>query len=212
MDHLLRHAPAGMRRAEVIAVFTDGLRWAAEARGVPLLGTVQNISVGPSPWGSDGLLEPGALVKVDTTCNIGGYNSDCARTFCLGEPHPVAAEIYAVLREAFEVGIAMFRPGVVLADIHARVLGTIRRSGFAGFSRRHFGHGIGSSVWGRNGLKFWGISPSLAFVAESETNGVIERFFRTLKGPGHCPGQRARPHLPEHRRGPRRRPRLRRSL
>jgi len=29
--------------------------------------------------------------------------------------------------------------------------------------------------------KFWGISPSYAFVAEPETNGVIERFFRTMK-------------------------------
>ena len=30
-------------------------------------------------------------------------------------------------------------------------------------------------------VRFWGISPSYAFVAEPETNGVIERFFRTLK-------------------------------
>ncbi len=29
--------------------------------------------------------------------------------------------------------------------------------------------------------KFWGISPSHAFVGEPETNGVIERLFRTLK-------------------------------
>jgi putative transposase len=29
--------------------------------------------------------------------------------------------------------------------------------------------------------RFWGISPSYAFVAEPETNGVIERLFRTLK-------------------------------
>ncbi len=29
--------------------------------------------------------------------------------------------------------------------------------------------------------RFWGIAPSYAFVAEPETNGVIERFFRTLK-------------------------------
>jgi transposase InsO family protein len=29
--------------------------------------------------------------------------------------------------------------------------------------------------------RFWGISPSYAFVGEPETNGVIERFFRTLK-------------------------------
>ena len=30
-------------------------------------------------------------------------------------------------------------------------------------------------------IKFWGLAPSHAFVAEPETNGVIERLFRTLK-------------------------------
>jgi putative transposase len=30
-------------------------------------------------------------------------------------------------------------------------------------------------------MKFWGMSPSYAFVGEPETNGVIERLFRTLK-------------------------------
>src|SRR5208283_176329 len=29
--------------------------------------------------------------------------------------------------------------------------------------------------------RFWGIAPSYAFVGEPETNGVIERLFRTLK-------------------------------
>ena len=30
-------------------------------------------------------------------------------------------------------------------------------------------------------IRFWGVSPSYAFVGEPETNGVIERLFRTLK-------------------------------
>jgi hypothetical protein len=30
-------------------------------------------------------------------------------------------------------------------------------------------------------LRFWGLAPSHAFVAEPETNGVAERFFRTPK-------------------------------
>jgi transposase InsO family protein len=30
-------------------------------------------------------------------------------------------------------------------------------------------------------VRFWGISPSYAFVGEPETNGVIERLFRALK-------------------------------
>jgi transposase InsO family protein len=32
-----------------------------------------------------------------------------------------------------------------------------------------------------NQLKFWGITPSFSFVAEPQTNGVAERFIRTLK-------------------------------
>ena len=32
-----------------------------------------------------------------------------------------------------------------------------------------------------NQLKFWGITPSFAFVAQPQTNGVAERFNRTLK-------------------------------
>lgn len=33
----------------------------------------------------------------------------------------------------------------------------------------------------QNQIKFWGIAPSFAFVAEPQTNGVAERFYRTLK-------------------------------
>lgn len=33
----------------------------------------------------------------------------------------------------------------------------------------------------RNQIKFWGIAPSYAFIEQPQTNGVPERFFRTLK-------------------------------
>jgi transposase InsO family protein len=33
----------------------------------------------------------------------------------------------------------------------------------------------------QNQLRYWGITPSFAFLEEPETNGVVERFFRTLK-------------------------------
>jgi transposase InsO family protein len=32
-----------------------------------------------------------------------------------------------------------------------------------------------------NQLRFWGIKPSFAFVEQPQTNGVAERFIRTLK-------------------------------
>ena len=33
----------------------------------------------------------------------------------------------------------------------------------------------------QNQIKAWGMAPSFAFVGQPQTNGVIERFFRTLK-------------------------------
>ncbi|MFM0125421.1 integrase core domain-containing protein [Paraburkholderia sp. RL18-101-BIB-B] len=33
----------------------------------------------------------------------------------------------------------------------------------------------------RDQIRFWGIAPSYAFVAEPQTNGVAERFNRTMK-------------------------------
>jgi putative transposase len=33
----------------------------------------------------------------------------------------------------------------------------------------------------QNQLKHWGINPSFAFIEQPQTNGVAERFFRTLK-------------------------------
>jgi hypothetical protein len=33
----------------------------------------------------------------------------------------------------------------------------------------------------QNQIKFWGMTPSFAFVSEPQTNGVAERFFRTFK-------------------------------
>jgi transposase InsO family protein len=47
----------------------------------------------------------------------------------------------------------------------------LRHDHGSNFMADHFQHQI----------RFWGIAPSYAFVAEPETNGVIERLFRTLK-------------------------------
>lgn len=33
-----------------------------------------------------------------------------------------------------------------------------------------------------NQIKSWGFAPSYAYVEQPQTNGVVERFFRTLKG------------------------------
>lgn len=50
-----------------------------------------------------------------------------------------------------------------------------------GLALRHdHGSNFMSDVFQKQ-MKFWGVAPSYAFVAEPETNGCIERLFRTLK-------------------------------
>jgi hypothetical protein len=62
--------------------------------------------------------------------------------------------------------------GLALRHDHAGVLTPLAAwGGGSTFMADHFQHQ----------MRFWGISPSDIFVAEPETNSVIERLFRTLK-------------------------------
>jgi len=63
----------------------------------------------------------------------------------------------------------------------SRLYGTVERGVARGLSLR-MDHGTQYlSDHFQNQIKFWGITPSFAFVAEPQTNGVAERFNRTLK-------------------------------
>lgn len=48
-------------------------------------------------------------------------------------------------------GLGMFRPGVMLRDIHAATLASIQRYGLKSYSRGHFGHSVGAAV----GIEEW---------------------------------------------------------
>jgi transposase InsO family protein len=62
-----------------------------------------------------------------------------------------------------------------------QVFGSVRADAARGVSLRHdYGSAFMSGHF-QNQLKFFGMTPSFAFVREPETNGVAERFIRTLK-------------------------------
>jgi Xaa-Pro aminopeptidase len=103
------------------------------------------VSVGPDPWGGDGVVMPGAIIKADVGTVIGGYSSDGARTFVFGKPDPMAEAVYNVLAEAFAAGLATLRPGALLSDVYAATASVIRRS-LPDYQRGHFGHSVGASV------------------------------------------------------------------
>ncbi|WP_179469645.1 M24 family metallopeptidase [Mycolicibacterium vinylchloridicum] len=112
------------------------------------------IIVGSGPHGadphhehSDRVLQAGDIVVVD----IGGpyapgYNSDCTRTYSLGEPSTEIAEQYAVLQRAQAAAVAAVRPGVTAEQVDAAARDVLADAGLAEYFVHRTGHGIGLSV------------------------------------------------------------------
>jgi Xaa-Pro aminopeptidase len=112
------------------------------------------IIVGSGPNGadphhevSDRELQAGDIVVVD----IGGpyepgYNSDCTRTYSLGEPNPEVAEQYSILQHAQRVAVDAVRPGVTAEQVDAAARDVLAEAGLAEYFVHRTGHGIGLSV------------------------------------------------------------------
>lgn len=144
---LIPEIRAGATRDGLGQHFLELVRQVAKVRGTGGVTAWEYVGFGASPWASPGALGRGDVVKVDVGAVVGGYSADLARTFTCGPASAPARQVHAALRQAFEVGLAMFRPGVALRDIHAACLGAMHETGFPSYARGHFGHGLGASIW-----------------------------------------------------------------
>jgi Xaa-Pro aminopeptidase len=99
------------------------------------------------------------LVVVDMGAKVGGYCSDCTRTFATGELDDAAAEVYELVLSAQESALAAVRAGAGCREVDAVARGAIESSGHG----EHFGHGLGHGV----GLEVHE-EPRLAKTAEGE--------------------------------------------
>ncbi len=112
------------------------------------------VIVGSGPHGadphhecSDRELRPGDIVVVDIGGPVEpGYNSDCTRTYSLGEPAPDVAGQYAVLQRAQAAAVAAVRPGVRAESVDAAARDVLAQAGLAEYFVHRTGHGIGLSV------------------------------------------------------------------
>jgi Xaa-Pro aminopeptidase len=137
-------ARPGLTRDELAGLWRDGV---AAARGdAALTGAWEYVSVGPMPWAGAATARPGDILKVDVGCVVAGYTSDTGRTFSLGPPPDAARRLFAALAAGFDAGLERLRPGVPLAEVHRTTTAAIRAAGLPGFSRGHFGHGLGASL------------------------------------------------------------------
>jgi methionyl aminopeptidase len=91
------------------------------------------------------VVEPGDLVKLDVTAELGGWMADAAVTVALEPASERALALRACAEAALERGIAIARAGVTPAEVGAAVEEEVERWGFR-VLRALGGHGIGRSI------------------------------------------------------------------
>jgi Xaa-Pro aminopeptidase len=82
------------------------------------------------------------LVTVDAGCRVGGYASDCTRTFATGDLPDDLARAYEVCLEAQLAGLEAYGPGVSGRDADAAARDVIAAAGWG----EQFGHGLGHGI------------------------------------------------------------------
>jgi len=109
--------------------------------------------VGSGPTGArpharagERVIEAGELVVVDTGCRLGGYVSDCTRTFATGELSGEPREAYEVVLAAQQAGLDAIRAGARGLAVDAAARRVVDESAFAGAFGHGLGHGIGLEV------------------------------------------------------------------
>ena len=91
------------------------------------------------------VLADGDIISIDCGVIVDGFYSDCAVTYAVGTPSPVARKLLDVTRASLEAAIQAAVPGGRLYDISATVQEICEAEGF-GVVREFVGHGIGRSM------------------------------------------------------------------
>ncbi|RJQ80005.1 aminopeptidase P family protein [Pseudonocardiaceae bacterium YIM PH 21723] len=112
------------------------------------------IIVGSGPNGaiphhhhSERVIEQGDVVVIDIGGPIGGYFSDCTRTYSIGEPKFAdVAETYKALQDAQAAAVAAVKPGVSAQSIDRAAREPIAAAGYGEYFVHRTGHGIGLDV------------------------------------------------------------------
>ncbi len=91
-------------------------------------------------------IRKGDLVTVDLTLRYNGYVADATRTFAIDSISRDKKEVYNIVKEAQEEGIANVRDGVSAREIDRVCRDVISKHGYAECFIHSTGHGIGVDV------------------------------------------------------------------
>ena len=129
--------------------------WAIEQRarelgaeGTSFAPIVASGANGAQPHAVPGSLEieRSTLVVLDLGTLVGGYCSDCTRTFATGPSEPQAMDVYETVLAAQEAALALVRPGQDCREVHETARRVIADAGYGEFFNHGTGHGVGIDI------------------------------------------------------------------
>lgn len=106
----------------------------------------------PHAVASEKLLQNGDLVTLDFGAVYRGYHSDITRTVVLGKPTDYQLEIYDIVLEAQQQGIAAVQPDVKAMDVDRAARNIIEWHGYGKYFGHSAGHGLGLQIHEKPGL------------------------------------------------------------
>ena len=92
------------------------------------------------------VIRAGTLVTVDAGCVVGGYCSDCTRTFATGQISEELTNVYRLVSRAQLDGLAAVRAGAVARDVDAASRVEVEAAGLGHAYGHGLGHGVGLEV------------------------------------------------------------------
>lgn len=92
---------------------------------------------------SNDVLKRGDPIILSFGAQVGGYNVECERSFCVGKPTDHAKRMFDAMLAAHDAATSAMKEGAIAQDVDKLGLDQIRNAGFASFIRHRCGHGIG---------------------------------------------------------------------
>ena len=146
LKRAISDAKEGQSAQDIKYLYQAGALEAAMSN--PSLGEFQSaygfISAGTgSSFGDRSGLHSGDLIKFDCGVSVGGFYSDCGRTFAFGRASAEQRRMHDALAEAHAATRELMRPGKPISALYRAADEVMHASGFQGYSRGHYGHSIG---------------------------------------------------------------------
>lgn len=146
-EDIVNYFKEGLTENELAAELTYILmkNGAQENAFTPIVAFGEN-SAEPHYFSGSRKLKKGDFVLMDFGARYRKYNSDITRTYVFGKGNEKQKRMYAVVKEAQEIGINAIRAGKTGKEVDAEVRNFIDSTEFKGLFIHSTGHGVGLAV------------------------------------------------------------------